>query len=59
VEGATLVGPLPDTIQNYTTYAGAVSAKAANAQAAQAFLSTLSGPDAAEVLRSKGMLPAR
>jgi molybdate transport system substrate-binding protein len=59
VEGATLVGPLPDAIQNYTTYAGAVSAKAANAQSAQAFLSTLSGPDAAEVLRSKGMLPAR
>jgi molybdate transport system substrate-binding protein len=59
VEGATLVGPLPDAIQNHTTYAGAVSAKAANAQAAQAFLSTLSGPEAAETLRGKGMLPAR
>ncbi len=59
VEGATLVGPLPDAIQNYTTYAGAVSPKASNMQAAQAFLSTLSGPDGAETLRAKGMMPAR
>jgi molybdate transport system substrate-binding protein len=59
VEGATLVGPLPDPIQNYTTYAGAVSPKAANMQAAQAFLATLSGADAAETLRAKGMMPAR
>jgi molybdate transport system substrate-binding protein len=59
VEGATLVGTLPDAIQNYTTYAGAVSARAANPQAAQAFLATLSGPDAAETLRAKGMMAAR
>jgi molybdate transport system substrate-binding protein len=59
VPGVTLVGPLPEAIQNYTTYAGAVGTRAANAQAAQAFLATLSSPEAAEVLRSKGMMPPK
>lgn len=59
VKGVTLVGPLPEAIQNYTTYAGALSARAANLDAAQAFLATLSGPQAAEILRVKGMTPAR
>jgi molybdate transport system substrate-binding protein len=55
VPGATLVGPLPAEIQNYTVYAGAVSAKARDAAAAQAFLATLAGPGAAAVLKDKGM----
>lgn len=59
VAGVTLVGPLPEAIQNYTTYAGAVSGSTSKAQAARDFLATLSGPQAQEVLRSKGMLPAR
>jgi len=59
VAGVTLVGPLPEAIQNYTTYAGAVSGSTRKAQAARDFLATLSGPQAQEVLRSKGMLPAR
>jgi molybdate transport system substrate-binding protein len=59
VPGVTLVGPLPESIQNYTTYAGAVGSRAANVEAAQAFLAALSGAQAAEVLRSKGMLPPR
>jgi molybdate transport system substrate-binding protein len=59
VKGVTLVGPLPEAIQNYTTYAGAVGGHAAHRDAAQAFLATLSGPEAAEVLRGKGMMPAR
>jgi molybdate transport system substrate-binding protein len=55
VPGATLVGPLPAEIQNYTVYAGAVSAKARDAAASQAFLATLAGPAAAGVLKDKGM----
>jgi molybdate transport system substrate-binding protein len=58
VQGVTLVGPLPNAIQNYTTYAGAVSSRAANPEAAQAFLSALGGQQALEILRSKGMTPA-
>ncbi|MDH5245062.1 MAG: substrate-binding domain-containing protein [Betaproteobacteria bacterium] len=59
VKGAVLVAPLPEAIQNYTTYAGAVSPRAANAEAARAFLATLAGDEAKDVLRAKGMMPAR
>ena len=59
VPDVTLVGALPESIQNYTTYAGAVSSGAANAEAAKALLATLAGPQAAETLRTKGMTPAR
>lgn len=31
--GVTLVGPLPEAIQNFTTYAGAVSSDASDPQA--------------------------
>jgi len=48
VAGVTLVGPLPEAIQNYTTYAGAVSGNTRKAQAARDFLATLSGPQAQE-----------
>ena len=58
VKGATIVGPLPEPIQNYTTYAGALSSRAANAEAARALLATFASPEAAEILRVKGMTPA-
>lgn len=59
VSGAQLVAPLPEAIQNYTTYAGAVSARSSHPQAAQAFLATLSGTEAAQIIRAKGMLPVQ
>ena len=55
VPGATLVGPIPAEIQNYTVYAGGVSATAAEPAAARALLDLLAGPAAATVLRSRGM----
>ena len=55
VPGTTLVGPLPAEIQNYTVYAGGVSAAARDAGAAKALLAWLSGPQAAAVLQAKGM----
>jgi molybdate transport system substrate-binding protein len=58
VKGATLVGPLPKEIQNTTTYAAGMSASAQNKEAAQALIKMFSGPEAAAVLKSKGMEPA-
>jgi molybdate transport system substrate-binding protein len=58
VKGVTLVGPLPAEIQNYTVYAAGIGAQAKESAAAKALLNVLSGPAAAEVLKSKGMEPA-
>jgi molybdate transport system substrate-binding protein len=55
VPGVTLVGPLPAEIQNYTVYAGGVSAAARDAGAARALLDWLASPTAAAVLKDKGM----
>jgi molybdate transport system substrate-binding protein len=56
VAGVTLVGPLPEEIQNYTSYAGGVGAASMHAATAQAFMSRMTGAGAADVIRSKGML---
>jgi molybdate transport system substrate-binding protein len=58
VKGVVLVGPLPKEIQNTTIYAAGLSATAKNKEAALAMIKYLSGPDAAAVLKSKGMGPA-
>jgi molybdate transport system substrate-binding protein len=58
VKGIVLVGPLPAEIQNYTIYAAGLGANAKEMDAAKALLKALSGPAAAEVLKSKGMEPA-
>jgi len=55
VKEVTLVGPLPAEIQNYTTYAAAIGASAKDSEAAKALIKALSGPDAAAVLKDKGM----
>jgi molybdate transport system substrate-binding protein len=57
-KGVVLVGPLPEEIQNTTTYAAAVTASSAHKDAAAALLKALSGPAAAAVLKAKGMDPA-
>ena len=58
VKGITLVGPLPAEIQNYTVYAAGLGANGKESDAAKALLKALSGPAAADVLKSKGMQPA-
>jgi molybdate transport system substrate-binding protein len=58
VKGIVLVGPLPAEIQNYTVYAAGLGANAKQSEAAKAFIKALSGPAAANVLKSKGMEPA-
>ena len=58
VKGIVLVGPLPSEIQNYTVYAAGLGANAKQAEAAKELVKALTGPAAAEVLKSKGMEPA-
>lgn len=58
VKGIVLVGPLPKEIQNYTTYSAGIGSNAKEVAAAKALIAALSGPAAAEVIRSKGMEPA-
>jgi molybdate transport system substrate-binding protein len=58
VKGVTLVGPLPEAIQNYTVYAAGLGAAAQAKEPAAALIKVLSGPAAASVLKSRGMAPA-
>jgi molybdate transport system substrate-binding protein len=53
VPDAVLVGPLPAEIQNYTVYAGAVSAVTGQASAARELLAAMRG--AGDILKAKGM----
>jgi molybdate transport system substrate-binding protein len=56
--GAELVGPFPADIQLTTSFGGAVAASAAQPQAAGALLKFLKGPEAAAVIKAKGLDPA-
>jgi len=58
VAGATLVGPLPAEIQNFTVYAAGVGAAAQNEAAARALVKFLAGPHALPIIKAKGMEPA-
>lgn len=55
VSGAQLVGALPESIQNYTRYAGAVSAHTPRADLAHDFLQSFTTPMAAQIIAAKGM----
>ncbi len=55
VKGVTFVGPLPKEIQKITVYAAGIAAKTRNPDAAKALLAALTGPEAARVLKAKGM----
>lgn len=55
--GLDIVGPLPAKIQSYVVFEGAASANAAEPNAARDLVQFVTGPDAAETIRSKGMEP--
>jgi len=57
VPGAELVGPLPRDLQSYIVFTAAVSARSEHPEAAGALIRLLTGPDAATVIRAKGMEP--
>ena len=56
-EGIDVVGPLPPEIQNITVFSGGVHAAARKAGLARALLEFLCTPEAAAVIRRKGMEP--
>jgi molybdate transport system substrate-binding protein len=53
--GATLVGPLPASIQNYTTYAAIVMTGAKTPEVARDFLRVLAAPASTTIFRSSGV----
>jgi len=55
--GVTLIGQLPDEVQNYTVYSGAISTAAHSPAAAAAFIAWLRRPAMAPILQAKGLLP--
>jgi molybdate transport system substrate-binding protein len=59
VPGVELVGPLPDELQNKTDFVfmAGVGARAEQPEAARAFITYLLAPDAARVIKAKGMEP--
>ena len=57
VDGAELAGPLPAELQVYTVFPAAGAASAREPTAVLAFLRFLRTPEAAKVIRAKGMEP--
>ena len=58
ITGAELVGPLPADIQQRTVFPAAISAASKEPAAAKALLKYLTSPEAAKVIKSKGLDPA-
>ncbi|MCC6890771.1 MAG: substrate-binding domain-containing protein [Hyphomicrobiales bacterium] len=57
VAGVVLVGPLPDAIQNYTTYSAAVARNARQPDAARDLIRAFAAPENAGLIRAKGLDP--
>ena len=55
VPGIDIVGPLPPEIQAVTVFSGGISTGAIDVDGARALLGFLTTPQAAAVMRSKGM----
>lgn len=58
LEGITVVGPLPPSIQITTIFSGAVCANSAQPEAARALLDYLASPATADAKQRHGMSPA-
>ena len=58
VAGIEIVGPLPGDLQDTLVFAAAIMAVAKNTEASKALVNFLRTPEAAAVIRAKGMEPA-
>ena len=58
VAGIEIVGPLPGDLQNTIVFAAAIMGGTESAEAAKALVSFLHTPEAAAVIKTKGMEPA-
>lgn len=56
VNGAALVGPLPESIQNFTTYAAALHTNSPKREIANAFLQSFNSARGSDIIREKGMV---
>jgi molybdate transport system substrate-binding protein len=54
-QGVTLVGPLPEDIQNYTVYAAAIGAASTQPVAARALIALIAGADGAAAIKRAGL----
>jgi molybdate transport system substrate-binding protein len=54
-----LVGPIPEDVQNYTQYTGALIAGSSNQAGARSFLGYLKSPEALGIFETSGVVPAR
>jgi molybdate transport system substrate-binding protein len=59
VPGIEIVGPLPGDLQNTIVFSGAIMVGAKEAEAGKALISFLRTPEAAGVIKSKGMEPGQ
>ena len=57
VAGIDLIGPLPPDIQEITVFSAGLHAQAKQPEVAKALISFFNAPDAASVIRKKGMEP--
>jgi molybdate transport system substrate-binding protein len=58
VKGVDVVGPLPDDLNNITTYSAAVAEGSAQSAAGKALIQFLHSPDAQAVFKARGLKPA-
>lgn len=58
VAGIDIIGPLPHEVQEITVFSAGLHARAQAAEAARALIAHLKAPQAAPVIRRKGMEPA-
>ncbi len=56
--GIDLVGPLPDDLQNTLVFTAVIMSGSENTVAAKAFIEFLQTPEAAAIIKTKGMEPA-
>ena len=57
VRGAEVAGPFPDELQSYVVFTAGIGIGAKEAGAAKALMTFLTGPEAAPIIKAKGLEP--